>query len=114
MIPAPRYNCAVDAAMSVIEGKWKCTIICLLGINGSMRFNEILKAIGEISSRMLSKQLKELEEDGIVTRTINDKGPLKISYSLTDKGRSLGPVLNSIAEWGLKYQFPNRITIEES
>ena len=113
MTPAPRYNCAVDSAMSVIEGKWKCTIICLLGKNGEMRFNEILKTIGEISSRMLYRQLKELERDGIVVRSIDGDGSIKVSYSLTDKGMSLGPVLNSIAEWGLKYQFTNRVMMEE-
>ena len=113
MVPAPRYNCAVDATMSVIEGKWKCTIICLLGNNGEMRFNEILKSIGEISSRMLSRQLKELEQDGIVSRKISEEGSVRVSYSLTDKGMSLGPVLNSIAEWGLKHQFSNRVDIVE-
>ena len=64
MVQKPRFNCSLDAAMSVIEGRWKPTIICLLAQNGSMRFNELLNKIGEVSSRMLSKQLKELEAEG--------------------------------------------------
>ena len=113
MEPTPRYDCAVDAAMSVIEGRWKCTIICLLAKNGDMRFNEVLKAIGEISSRMLSRQLKELENDGIVSRTVDDSKGIKITYSITDKGRTLLPVLKDLADWGLKYSFTNRVLIEE-
>ena len=79
-----RYNCSIDAAMSVIEGRWKGTIICM--------------------SRILSKQLKELESDGMVTRTVVPDGKVKVEYSLTDKGRSIIPVLRSLAEWGAQHQ----------
>ena len=112
MEPTPRYNCAVDATMAVIEGRWKCTIICLLANHGSMRFNEILRNIGEISSRMLSRQLKELEQDGIVSRSVEEEGAVKIFYSLTDKGMTLIPVLRTIAEWGLQHAFSNFVKIE--
>ena len=112
MNEGPRFNCAVDSAMSVIEGRWKCTIICLLANNGSMRFNELLNTIGEISSRMLSRQLKELERDGIVSRTVDDSHSLKVIYSLTDKGKTLLPILKDLAMWGLHHQFPNMVDIE--
>ena len=99
-----RYNCSIDAAMSVIEGRWKGTIICMLYMDGTLRFSELQKKIGEITSRILSKQLKELESDGMVTRTVVPDGKVKVEYSLTDKGRSIIPVLTSLAEWGAKHQ----------
>ena len=58
-----RYNCSIDAAMSVIEGRWKGTIICMLANDGTLRFSELQRKIGEITSRILSKQLKELEAE---------------------------------------------------
>lgn len=112
MVQEPRFNCALDAAMSVIEGRWKPTIICLLALNGSMRFNELLNRIGEVSSRMLSKQLKELEADAIVSRTVDDHGALKVSYSLTDRGMSLIPVLRELARWGAENQFRTLVEID--
>jgi DNA-binding HxlR family transcriptional regulator len=112
MVQEPRFNCALDAAMSVIEGRWKPTIICLLAQNGSMRFNELLNRIGEVSSRMLSKQLKELEADAIVSRTVDDTGALKVSYSLTERGMSLIPILSDLARWGAENQFRTLVEIE--
>jgi len=112
MVQEPRFNCALDDAMSVIEGRWKPTIICLLAQNGSMRFNELLNRIGEVSSRMLSKQLKELEADAIVSRTVDDHGALKVSYSLTDRGMSLIPVLRDLARWGAENQFRTLVEID--
>ncbi len=111
MNPEPRFNCAVDAAMSVIEGRWKTTILCLLYKNGEMRFNEILHAIGEISTRMLSRQLKELESDGVVSRTVEEGSPIKVKYALTERGMSLQPVLLGLAQWGLEHQFSNMVEI---
>ncbi len=99
-----RYNCSIDAAMSVIEGRWKGTIICMLYMDGTLRFSELQKKIGEITSRILSKQLKELESDGMVTRTVVPDGKVKVEYSLTPKGRSIVPVLSSLAEWGAQHQ----------
>lgn len=99
-----RYNCALDAAMSVIEGRWKCTIICMLALDGSLRFSELQKRIGEITSRILSKQLKELESDGMVRRSVSCDGKLKVEYDLTDKGRSLLPILVELAKWGVDNQ----------
>lgn len=108
----PRFNCALDATMSIIEGRWKSTIICLLARNGEMRFNEILNSIGEVSSRMLSKQLKELERDRMVNRKVEQNGAVKVSYSLTERGNSIIPVLQSMALWGIENQFTNIVQIE--
>lgn len=99
-----RYNCCIDAAMSVIEGRWKGTIICMLAMNGTMRFSELQRKIGEITSRILSKQLKELEADGMICRDVVTGGKLKVEYSLTDKGCSIIPVLKSLGEWGAMHQ----------
>lgn len=96
----PRLDCAVDATMSVIEGKWKATIICKLGLNESMRFSELLKAIPTISSKVLTNQLKELERDGIVKRDASSAYKC-VRYSLTEKGKELKPALEELAKWSL-------------
>ena len=112
-----RYNCSIDAAMAVIEGRWKGTIICMLAMDGTLRFSELQRKIGEITSRILSKQLKELESDGMVTRTVVPEGKVKVEYSLTEKGRSIIPVLRSLAEWGAQKPrigyVPQTITLAE-
>ncbi len=109
-----RYNCALDAAMSVIEGRWKCTIICMLAANGPLRFSELQKMIGEITSRILSKQLKELENDGMIYRKVSSEGKVKVEYSLTDRGRSIIPVLEQLARWGIANQCMQVIVPKES
>ncbi len=107
-----RFNCAIDATMSVIEGRWKGTILCMLAINGPMRFSELQKSIGEITSRILTKQLKELEGDRMIRRNASTEGKIKVEYSLTDRGWSIIPVLKVIGEWGLNNQFVNIIVPE--
>lgn len=101
-MPNARYNCCLDAAMSVIEGRWKCTIICMLMKYGPMRFSELERKIGDVSSRILSKQLKELEADGMVIRTVYPDRKLKVSYSLSERGESILPILADLAEWGAR------------
>lgn len=100
-----RHNCCIDAAMSVIEGRWKCTILCLLELEGPMRYSELQRKIGDISSRILSKQLKELEYDGMLKRLVFSDRKLCVSYEMTDKGHSIVPALRMLAEWGARNQF---------
>lgn len=107
-----RYDCAIDAAMSVFEGRWKPVILCMLAMNGPMRFNQLLKGIESVSARILTKQLRELEDDGIIVRDVNTDSSLKVEYSLTEKGKSLIPVLRTIAEWGLQNMYPNRVIFD--
>ena len=109
MTSRPRFNCGIDAAMSVIEGRWKCTILCLLAKNGEMRFSDILKTIGVISTRMLSRQLKELETDGMIRKTASSKTAV---YGLTQKGESIIPALAELAKWGVDNVFTNIVTID--
>ncbi len=108
----PRMNCAVDATMSVIEGRWKTVILCKLYMNGPMRFSQLMKEIGGISPRILTKQLKEMESDGIIDRTSYSEIPPRVEYSITEKGLSLGPILKAMADWGLKNMFSNKVTFD--
>ena len=108
----PRMNCAIDATMSVIEGRWKTVILCKLYNNGPMRFNQLMKSIDGVSPRILTKPLKELESDGIIKRTSYQEIPPRVEYSITDKGMSLGPIMLAMAEWGLQNMFQNRVTFD--
>jgi DNA-binding HxlR family transcriptional regulator len=105
MTEQPRYDCAADATMSVIEGRWKTTILCLLVSHGTLRFSEIRKKIPPISPRILTKQLRELESDGIVDRVVSGERSSRVEYSMTERGRSLGPVLECLAKWGIANMF---------
>ena len=107
-----RMNCAVDATMAVIEGRWKSIIICKLAHIGPLRFNQLIREIDGVSPRILTKQLKELESDGIVNRVSYPEIPPKVEYSLTDKGRSLGPIFLMMRDWGLSHQCTNLVRID--
>jgi DNA-binding HxlR family transcriptional regulator len=86
--------------MGIIGGKWKTVILVYL-IDGPLRYNELRKKLKSVTERTLSLQLKSLEEDGVIERTVfTSKPPLKVEYSLSDFGKTLIPVLKSIAEWG--------------
>ncbi|MBR1888922.1 MAG: helix-turn-helix transcriptional regulator [Candidatus Methanomethylophilus sp.] len=107
----PRTDCAVDAAMSVIEGRWKTVIICILARNGEpMRFNQLINKIEGISPRIFTLQLRELESDGIITRNVVSTSPKYVEYSLSEKGLSPIPILQMLADWGLKHMFSNMVS----
>ena len=104
----PRYDCAIDAAMSVIEGRWKTVIMCkLFRAGGPMRYNQLMNSIDGISPRIFTIQLKEMETDGIIFRNVISERPKVVEYSLTERGLSLLPILKDLAEWGLRNMFPN-------
>ena len=94
--------------LSLINGKYKMTILYTLMSFGVVRFNEMKKYIGEISYKTLSSTLKELESDLLVNRKEYPQVPPKVEYSLTERGRSLIPILDMMCEWGDK----NRIITE--
>lgn len=96
-------HCPFRVAMSVLEGKWKFAILYVLSAQGTLRFKELERAIPEISTRMLTKDLKHLEEKGIVLRQAYATVPPKVEYSLTDIGHSIAPVISSISKWGEAY-----------
>lgn len=96
------YNCPVEAAMDVIGGKYKALIVYEL-ISRTRRYSEIQKAVPQATPRMLSKQLKELEEDGVINRVLYPVVPPKTEYSLTELGETLVPIVMSLCKWGEYY-----------
>lgn len=93
------YHVAVEATLDVIGGKWKPIILCHLG-SGAMRTSELCRAIPNVSQRVLTKQLRELEKDGIITRKVYNQIPPKVEYCLTKEGRSLREILVAMSNWG--------------
>lgn len=91
------------AAIELIGKRWSGAIIWAMG-EGPMRFNELKKAIPGLSDRLLSQRLRELEEAGVVKRTVEDGLPVKVSYGLTEKGRTLKPAIQSLRQWACHWQ----------
>ena len=96
------FGCPVEACVEVIGGKWKGVILFHL-LGGTKRFNELMRLMPDVTQRMLTRQLRELEDDQIVNRKIYAEVPPKVEYSLTDFGKTLEPVLRMIQSWGVKY-----------
>ena len=92
-------GCAVEAAIGLIDGKWKSIILFHLR-SGTLRFNEIRRHIASVTPRMLTNQLRELEEDGLITRKVYAQVPPKVEYSLSALGRSMEPILLALKDWG--------------
>lgn len=97
-------GCPVEATLMYLDGKWKGVILYHL-LDGTMRFNELRRKIPAVTQRMLTRQLRELEADGLISRTIHPVVPPHVDYALTDIGRSLEPVLRSLAAWGDRHVF---------
>lgn len=94
-------GCPVEATLTVIGGKWKGILLFhLVHADAPIRFGEFQRAVPRMTRRMLTRQLKELEEDGIVLRTAYPEVPPRVEYSLTEKGRTLEPVIRVLKEWG--------------
>lgn len=89
--------------LSVISGKWKMVILYWLVEEQPIRYNELQRLIGSISHKTLSVQLKEMENDGIIIRKEYPQIPPKVEYSLSEKGMSLYPIMESMCNWGEKY-----------
>ena len=95
-------NCPAERAIYFLGGKWKIRILFTLFHNKTVRFNELKKVLKTITQQMLSKQLKELETDGIVHRKVHQVVPPKVEYSLTEFGLSVIPILKSFSDWNRK------------
>ncbi len=98
-----QFVLAVNDTLNVITGKWKLPIIGTL-LFDKKRFTEIQRNIPKITPRMLSKELKDLEMNGIVKRTVYDTIPVSVEYELTNSAKSLGEVLDKMLEWGLMHR----------
>jgi DNA-binding HxlR family transcriptional regulator len=105
-MPRPRHKspgrspgCAVEATLSLIDGKWKGVVLWHL-LEETLRFNEIRRRLPHCTQRMLTNQLRELETDGLVARKVYAEIPPKVEYSLTPLGRTLAPVILALKAWG--------------
>lgn len=98
-----RFVLAVNDTLNVISGKWKMPIIASL-LHGKKRFKELQDSLDKITPRMLSKELKELELNGVVKRMVFDTKPVLINYDLTVSGKSLTEVIDPMVKWGLKHR----------
>ena len=88
--------------LSIINGKWKLLIIFYLSRHGIVRYNELQRMIGKITYRTLSSTLKEMESDGLIHREEYPQIPPKVEYSLTEKGKTLWPIIQVMCQWGEK------------
>lgn len=96
-------NCPVITTMNIIGGKWKIILINKIYTESPARFGALKRSLSEISQTMLTSQLRELEEAGIIYRKIFAQVPPKVEYTLTELGTSLAPVINELAVWGRNY-----------
>lgn len=93
-----------EYTLSIINGKWKIRILYLLSVNKILRYGELKQELEGITHKMLAKQLKEMETDGIINRTEYAQIPPKVEYSLTETGYSLVPLINEICHWGEEHR----------
>lgn len=96
------FHCGAEVSMNIVGGKYKISILWHL-IDSTLRYNEIQKAIPQATPKMLSQQLKELEADGIINRTLYPVVPPKTEYSLTELGQTVVPIVKALCEWGNAY-----------
>lgn len=96
------FNCPVDATIQLIGGKYKAVILWHL-IEEKKRFSELKRLIPRATEKMLAQQLRDMENDGLIVRTVYPVVPPKVEYSLSEFGRSLVPVLDSMCRWGTDY-----------
>jgi DNA-binding HxlR family transcriptional regulator len=95
---------AVQDSMDVLNGKWKIAIISSICYYNKRRFSDILNDVVGISNKMLSKELKELEINQLITRTVLDTQPVTVQYELTEHGLTLKTIINNLAEWGMEHR----------
>jgi DNA-binding HxlR family transcriptional regulator len=98
------YFCSVELALLVIGGKWKPIILWRLGASGALRFGELRRCMPNVTQKMLTQQLRELEADGLVQRMVFAQVPSRVEYSLTELGRSAMPVLEQLGAWGRRME----------
>lgn len=96
-------DCPVETALEIIGGKWKSVLLFRLLTDGKKRFNELRRLHPNITQRMLTRQLRELEKDKLISRKVYPQVPPKVEYELTPFGRTLEPLLVAMEKWGIKY-----------
>lgn len=96
-------DCPVETTLLLISDKWKVLILRDL-LHGTKRFSELKKSLGQVSQKVLTSQLRQMEANGLISRTVYAQVPPRVEYSLTELGRSLKPVLDAMVCWGEYYQ----------
>ena len=105
-----KTNCPVVATIDMIGGKYKALILWHL-LDGTLRFGELRKCIPQATPKMLTQQLRELERDNLITRTVYPVVPPKVEYRLSDLGESIKPILDAMYSWGADYMKDNGIAV---
>ena len=95
--------CPVEVTLMLISDRWKVLVLRDL-LSGTKRFGELKKSIGSISQKVLTSNLRSMEEDGLLTRKVYAEVPPRVEYTLTELGKSLQPILLAMQQWGLEYQ----------
>ncbi|GEL77681.1 winged helix-turn-helix transcriptional regulator [Tenuibacillus multivorans] len=96
-------ECLVEDALGILVGKWKPIILLHLLQKGTLRFSELKHSMPGITQKMLTKQLRELEDEDIISRIVYPQVPPKVEYSITEYGKGLEPILEAMHEWGKKH-----------
>ena len=98
--------CPVETTLTLISDKWKVLILRDL-LPGTKRFGELKKSLGKVSQKVLTAQLRDMEKNGLLVRTVYAEVPPRVEYSLTDLGKSLKPILDAMWNWGENYKAQN-------
>lgn len=106
------YTCSIELTMDLIGGKWKLRILWYLNM-GTKRFSEIKKLIPDITQKMLTQQLREMESDGLITRKVYAVVPPKVEYSSTDYGKNLQEILEKMCKWGHSYASTHDVELQK-
>ena len=105
--------CPVETTLMLISDKWKVLILRDL-MPGTKRFSELKRSVGHVTQKVLTAQLRQMEESGLVTRTVYPEVTPRVEYSLTELGRSLKPVLDAMWDWGENYKSKNAVSQQEN
>lgn len=98
-----QVTCEIEVTIRMIGGKYKPIILEQLIYEGTQRFGELMRYMPQISQRTLTNQLRELEEDGLIIRTVYPEVPPKVEYSISEKGETLKPILEAMCDWGAEH-----------
>jgi DNA-binding HxlR family transcriptional regulator len=96
------FNCEKELTLSIMSGKWKIVILWHLGHEGPHRYGQLARLFKNISNRILTKQLRELEQDGAIERIVYDENPPRVEYLMTEHGFTLLPIVDAMFDWGKK------------
>lgn len=103
-IECSAFLLALEDAIDLLKGKWKAKILCALLYHETMTYTELEKAVNKITPKMLSKELKDLELNLLVTRKVSDKRPITVSYTITPHGKTCAPLMEELYNWGQRHR----------